>query len=130
MDTTSKLSLILERDGPHLLKSWMAEVSASNNGHMVKHDGLAEQGGELLSALRQAIRQGSLEEIQDPNWARVREVLTDISRTHTKQGFTPTEVATLLLAIKRPLFQALEKETGRDAEALAKEVWNITVLVD
>jgi rsbT co-antagonist protein RsbR len=129
MDSTSKLPLILERDRAHLLKTWMAELTASNNARAT-HDGLPELAGELLNALQQAIQQGNLEEIQGPAWARVREVLTEISRAATKQGLTPTEVATLLFSVKRPLFQALEKETGRDAEALSKEVWNATLLVD
>jgi len=113
-----------------LLKTWMAELSASNNGRLVQHDRLTEQARELLNALHQAVQQGNLEEIQGPHWARVREVLSEISRTQTKHGLTPTEVATLVFSVKRPLFQALEKETGQDAETLAKEVWIATLLVD
>ena len=128
MESTSKLPLILERNRAHLLKSWMADVSASNNG--CAPDGFTELAGELLNALQQATQQGRLEEIQGPDWARVREILTEISRAATKEGLTPTEVATLLFSVKRPLFQALEKETGRDAEALAQEVWNATLLID
>jgi rsbT co-antagonist protein RsbR len=129
MESTSKLPLILERDGAHLLKTWMAEISAANNGRLI-HDGLTEHARELLSALQQAIRQGNLEEIQGPQWLRVREALTDIARGGTKQGLTPTEVATLLFSVKRPLFQALEKEIGKDAEAFGKEVWYATQIVD
>jgi len=36
----------------------------------------------------------------------------------------------LVFSLKRPLFQALEKETGKDAAALATEVWNATLVVD
>jgi rsbT co-antagonist protein RsbR len=57
-------------------------------------------------------------------------VLTEISRTHTKRGWTPTEVASLVFSVKRPLFQTLEKETGKDPEALAKEIWNATLILD
>jgi rsbT co-antagonist protein RsbR len=108
----------------------MAELAAVNNGRLVKQDRLTEPAREFLNALQQAIRQGNLEEIQGPHWARVREVLTEISRTQTKQGLTPTEVATVVFSLKRPLFQALGKETEKNADALGKEVWNATLLVD
>src|SRR5437868_9849611 len=86
MEPTSKLPLILERDGAHLLKAWMAELSAANNGRLISPDGLTEQARELLNALQQAVQQGNLEEIQGPHWARVREVLSEISRTQTKRS--------------------------------------------
>jgi rsbT co-antagonist protein RsbR len=130
MGPANRLSLILDRDGDHLLKTWMAELSAANNGRVVQHDGLTEQARELLKALQQAVEENNLEDIRGPQWARVREILTEVSRTQTKQGFTPTEVATLIFSVKRPLFQALEKETGKDAEALATEVWNATLVLD
>src|SRR5437763_3256059 len=130
MDPTSLLPLILERDGSHLLKTWLAELASASNGRMVKHDGLTEPARELLSALQEATGQGSLEEIQGPHWMRVREVLTEICRTQIKQGLTPTEVATVVFSLKRPLFQALEKETGKNPEALGTEIWNATLLVD
>ena len=120
MTASSKLSLILERESAHLLKTWMAELAASH-GRRANLEVLTEQARELLSALQPAVQQGNLEEIQGPDWARVREILTEISRTQTKQGLSPTEVATLVFSIKRPLFQALEKETGNDPGALAKE---------
>ena len=55
MEPTSKLPLILERDGAHLLKAWMAELSAANNGRLISPDGLTEQARELLNALQQAL---------------------------------------------------------------------------
>jgi len=130
MAASNKLPLILERDGPHLLKGWMMELAATNRGRQVNPEVLTEQARELLNALQPAVQQGNLEDIKGPTWARVREILTEISRTQTKQGLSPTEVATLVFSVKRPLFQALEKETGKDPEALAKEIWNATLLLD
>jgi rsbT co-antagonist protein RsbR len=129
MDAISKLPLILERDGAQLLKTWMAEVSAATRGRL-NDDALTEPARELLNALPLALQKGDLEEIQGPHWERVREVLTELSRTQTQQGLTATEVATLVFSIKRPLFEALEQEIGKDAAALAKEIWNATLLVD
>jgi rsbT co-antagonist protein RsbR len=130
MDPTSKLPLILERDSEHLLKSWMAELSAFNHGRLAAQDDLKEQAGDLLNALQQAIQHGNPEDIQGPHWARVREVLTAISRSQMKQGLSPTEVATLVFSVKRPLFQALEKEVGKDPDALGREMWNATLILD
>ncbi len=130
MHHTTKLPLILERDGAQVLKTWMAELSTASHRRLANPEALTEQARDLLNALQQAVQQDNSDGIQGPHWARVREVLTEISRAHTKQGLTPTEVATFVFSVKRPLFQALEKETGNNAEILANEIWNATLILD
>ena len=46
------------------------------------------------------------------------------------QGFTSDETATFIFSFKRPLFEQLRVAAGRDAETLADETWNATLLVD
>ena len=130
MNATSKLPLILERDGAHLLKTWMAELLTISQGSLGDREALTGQAREFLAALQQAVGQGNLDGIQGPHWARVRELLTEISRTQTKQGSTPSQIATFVFSVKRPLFQALEKEAGKDPGVLAEEIWNATLILD
>ena len=46
------------------------------------------------------------------------------------QGSTPSETATFVFSLKQPLFARLRRELGRDAEALADEIWRATQLLD
>jgi rsbT co-antagonist protein RsbR len=127
---TNNLPQILTRDRADLLKAWMAGHAASNGrGGLASDEALEEHAGELLSALPHAI-QGNPADIQSAPWARVREILSDISRVQTKRGSNPSEVATLIFSLKSPLFQALQKQAGEDADLLAKEIWNATLILD
>jgi rsbT co-antagonist protein RsbR len=90
----------------------------------------AEPARELLNALQQAIRHGNPGVDSGSSLgAGSRGTYGDLPGTN-QVGIDPTEVATLVSSLKRPLFQALEKEAGKDAAALATEVWNATLLVD
>jgi rsbT co-antagonist protein RsbR len=57
-------------------------------------------------------------------------MLADLSRARTQQGFGPSETAAFIFSLKRPLFDRLRQEVGKDAEALASEVWAATLLLD
>ena len=51
-------------------------------------------------------------------------------RTRAQQGFTPSETATFIFSVKRPLFTRLQQELKGQADALAAEIWSATELLD
>jgi rsbT co-antagonist protein RsbR len=57
-------------------------------------------------------------------------VLTGLSRARARQGFSASETATFVLSLKQPIFTRLRQELGRDADALADEIWTTTTLLD
>jgi rsbT co-antagonist protein RsbR len=63
-----------------------------------------------------------------------REMLADLSRSRALQGFLPSETASFIFSLKRPLFNALNKaglKNGAFSAAQSAElVWSITVLLD
>jgi len=56
--------------------------------------------------------------------------LAGASRSRALQGFSPSETATVVFSLKQPLFTRLRQEFSANAEALADELWNATVLLD
>jgi rsbT co-antagonist protein RsbR len=60
----------------------------------------------------------------------MRELLSDVSRARTREGYGPAETATFVFSLKQPLFDRLRQEVGEDAEALASEIWVATLLLD
>jgi rsbT co-antagonist protein RsbR len=60
----------------------------------------------------------------------MRELLSDLSRTRARQGFSPIETATFVFSLKQSLFERLRAAIGKDADALADEVWRTTTLLD
>ena len=114
------------------MKSWLSEQAADKTLHKggAKGEALKDQSGELLSALREAVEQSSGDDIQSPSWLRTREVLTDISGHLSSRGLTPTEVATFVFSLKQPLFQAIQTESARTPDVLAREVWLANLTLD
>ncbi len=53
-----------------------------------------------------------------------------MSASRAKGGYTPTETATFVLSIKKPLFEVLREASGNDADALSAAVWQATELLD
>jgi rsbT co-antagonist protein RsbR len=128
---TSQLSRILERHADGLLADWIREQrQLSSRTGAIKEAELREECGEFLRLLRQAVGDGGSMDANRPEFDALRELLANVSRTRGSQGFTPTETATFVFSFKRPLFQRLREELGRDAGAFAEETWATTELLD
>jgi rsbT co-antagonist protein RsbR len=69
-------------------------------------------------------------DLRKPAWGEAREFLTDLSRSRSMQGFTPSETASFVFSLKQPIFTRLRQEIGRDPELLADEIWTATLLLD
>jgi rsbT co-antagonist protein RsbR len=46
------------------------------------------------------------------------------------QGFSPSETASFVFSLKKPLFDRLRREFSKDADALAELTWTATQLLD
>ena len=74
---------------------------------------------------------GELTDIEGPAFAAVRDFLTDLTRSRSRLGFTPTETATFVLSFKQPLILRLRQEAGDNAGAAGfEEVWRASTLLD
>lgn len=131
-EDTSRLYDILEANGTALLDDWIQEQAIASTGRINTNQEAERrrQSKELLSLLRVATRSHNLSDITTPEWEPVRELLADISRTHARQGVTPTETATFVFSLKSPLFKQIQREADRDAAAQMKESWTASLLLD
>jgi rsbT co-antagonist protein RsbR len=116
-----------------LLTEWMTHQRAAVTlrSDLLKSDELREQSRRFLSAFKEALAaDGDHQDISNPGWAAVRDLLDDVSRTRTRSGFTSSETATFVFALKQPLFDRLRKYLGSDPQRLVDEIWRTTVLFD
>ena len=128
----SKISDILQHHEEELLETWVQEQLASNTRRpdLISDFELRQQSAEFLRAFRQASQGSNLNDIRNPQWDHVREILTDLSRSRAQQGFTASETATFVFSLKQPLFARLRQELEKNPDALAEEIWAATVLLD
>jgi rsbT co-antagonist protein RsbR len=124
------LAEVLVKHEAAILDEWIKEMSgATRRSDLIKDSDLRAQCSRFLKWVRQGMESGSLD-LQSSAWQPVREQLEDISASRAQQGFTPTETATFVLSVKKPLFSQLRDLAGSDANALATELWTTTELID
>lgn len=113
-------------------KEWLRnlEQTGSDTGGAISKDELAKQTDEFLELLGAAVRGGSAD-VNAPAFKPLREFLEDISRSRAQQqGFTSSETATFIFSFKQPLFEQLRALHRADADALGRDVWAATRLID
>jgi rsbT co-antagonist protein RsbR len=127
---TARLSEVLAENESSILDGWMREMSgATRRSDLIRDAEFRGQCSKFLKLLQLGAASGSLD-LQIPAWEPVRAMLAEISRTRAQQGFSPTETATFVLSVKKPIFSRLRLRLGSDAEALAGELWGCTELID
>ena len=120
---------VLEDHYDEILAKWTAQTGRARRGAISESD-LRAQSAELLTTIRRAFGNGASDDVQTPPWAPVRDVLQRISHSRAQQGFSPSETATFVLSLKRPIFEALRDSPGGDAETLATDSWAANELLD
>jgi rsbT co-antagonist protein RsbR len=128
----AKLSAIIGKHEAEVLSEWVREQAAvkGRTGAVLKAEDLREQCGEFLTLLRATVEQAKDSDIESPAWKRIREMLEGISRSRNSQGFSPSETASFIFSLKRPLFAALRRDVGADPQALADVTWAATEILD
>ncbi|MET9365113.1 STAS domain-containing protein [Streptomyces sp. NPDC006632] len=105
-DSAVDLVGILSVEDKDLASSWVREVSGTLGRRMGKAE-LERELRELYEALVEALRQGAVD-VHSEQMSEVRALLTELSRNRARQGFSPSETAVSVFALKRVLEPLLE----------------------
>ena len=87
-ERSSRLPEILQKHEAGLLTDWLREQqeSLSRRQDLLSDRELEAQSREFLALLRAAADQGTLEDVdRSPRWAALRDMLTGISRSRSRQ---------------------------------------------
>jgi rsbT co-antagonist protein RsbR len=127
----AQLSQLIRNREREILTEWLALQSSSiaSRRDLMSESELGQQSAEFLTGLRNAISESDR---FDPNariWQPVRELLTHVSESRARQGFSPSETATFVFSLKQPLFNTLQTSIA-DRDALARDAWTMTTLLD
>jgi rsbT co-antagonist protein RsbR len=131
-NSNSKVPEIIQKNESALLQEWvrLQLAGGQHRGDLIKESELRDQASRFLSLLGRALQNGGDGDIEGAVWADVREDLAALSRTRAKLGFSPSETAMFVFSIKEPLFARIRSELGKDGETVAREMGNITVVLD
>jgi len=124
--------IVLEHE-KDLLSQWVTHQLASGTLRpgVMSEDELRAQSQKFLALFRAGLQsQNGSFEIDSAEWSNARELLTEISKTRARQGFTPSETATFVFSLKQPLFERIRAAYAKDPDGLAREMWTATMLLD
>lgn len=126
---TSNLGSIISQYRDSILTGWLRDmIGSTRRTDLMKESELHAQCGQFLSLLAQATGQSA--NIQSATYDPLREMLAETSRTRALQGFSARETAMFIFSIKQPLFTAIRETFGKDAPAMADEMWLTTEIID
>jgi rsbT co-antagonist protein RsbR len=124
--------VILKTHEKDLLADWIkGQLSATTlRSDLLKESDLREQSRAFLSLLQETSQKASLEDFSGAGWSGMKDMLRELSRARAQAGFSPAETATFVFSLKQPLFARLRAELKGEPEALADELWRVSVLLD
>jgi rsbT co-antagonist protein RsbR len=112
-DECGRLAEQLTAHEDSLIKGWTELASASLRGRLSDAE-LLRQVRDLHAVLLAAARAGSVDLAADSS-AELRSLLTELSHSRARKGFTATETAVSVYGLKDALYEAM---AGGDADAL------------
>ena len=129
---TNRLAALLEKHEATLLSRWMDRQLAASTVRrdLLDEKDLREESRRFLQLLSRAAQSGALTDIQGAAWADLRDMLTALSRSRARQGFSPSETAMFVFSLKEPLFDLVRAELGADVDAVARELWATSTVLD
>ncbi|MCX5387366.1 STAS domain-containing protein [Streptomyces sp. NBC_00083] len=113
-NVSERLIGLLSVRGENLAAEWSELVTGSLGGRVARAE-VERESQEIYTALVAALGEGSVDG-HDEAFGEVRALLTELSRNRAMQGFSPTETATSVFALKKVLESSL---TGQDNDVEA-----------
>jgi rsbT co-antagonist protein RsbR len=115
-----------------ILADWMKEMpEIARRSDLIGETEFRNQCTQFLKALEEGSRDNETAgDLSGSEWASMRDLLSEISRSRVQLGFTPSQVATFVFSVKAPIFNRLRRELGTNAQQLADEIYNSSLLID
>lgn len=125
-------SKILQRKKKSILEEWMKNQLADESlrEDLMSNEDLREQSDELLEGLLKAINETNISNAASPDFENVSEILSGISISRARQGFSPKETGLYVLSLKEALLQTLQNEIKDNPEALYESTIKVNKLID
>jgi rsbT co-antagonist protein RsbR len=128
----TRLPAIVEQHQKEILADWLSGQMSSGSWRAgrIQDSQLRDESQRFLALFTKAAQAGAEFDARSPQWADIREFLSELSRSRAQQGFTPTQVATFVFSLKQALFKRVADSLRTEPDAIAGALWEATVVVD
>lgn len=125
------LAEIISQNEDKLRSEWIRTMSSAvERTDLMSKAELDEQCGSILKEIVDGVKTSGPENVAGAGWNGARELLTSISASRARQGFSPTDVATFVLSLKQPLFVVIREKMAKSPDLLFETIWSSTRLLD
>ncbi len=126
------VSKLLKKKKKLILEGWMNNQlqDESLREDLMSNDDLRQQSEELLDALLNTLTTENLSQGNSSDFDLVVEILSGISITRARKGFSPRETGLFIFSLRDALIQAVQSETNEDKDQLFDAVIKINKLID
>jgi rsbT co-antagonist protein RsbR len=97
---------------------------------IMTNEDLRVQSEELVFALIDAFKKGNFSNLETPEYREVLELVTSLSLSRAKQGYSPRETGLYVLSLKEVFIQFLQEKKEHDFASLFDEVLSLNKLID
>jgi rsbT co-antagonist protein RsbR len=131
MDVSTTLSQLLRDQQSQVLSDWMSRQlqSLSTRRDLLSEVDLAAESAQFLETLTGALESSDPERPVGEAWDRLHGMITKLSASRARLGFSPSETAMFIFSLKQPLFDVLKASVTKP-DALAREMWHATTVLD
>lgn len=131
-EESAVIEAVIREHRDRILRDWLSEFTTSSKPAGVGSTSVVStEGGQLLDALVSGLGAGgTADSFETPVWNEARAVLDRVSETRAVRGASAKETSRYILALKRPLFVALQEKLGSKPNDLFAAIWEVTSLVD
>ncbi|MET0357758.1 MAG: STAS domain-containing protein [Cellvibrio sp.] len=127
----AQLGKILATYNSELLDGWMSDlVSRLTRRDKQAENELRQQAAQFLPLLASTLTKSAPEDINNAAWDDVRHLLSEISQSRARQGFSPIETANFVFSLKKPLFNYLRVVLADNPMQLSDETASTSTLFD
>ncbi|GAB3510094.1 STAS domain-containing protein [Spirosoma knui] len=122
---------ILRQKKKQILTLWMKNQLADSGlrDDLMSNDDLRTQSEELLDTLLEVLTDESLAMLNNQAFGPLFDLLSGISFSRARQGFTPRETGTYIFSLKDALLDVVQQER-KDSRQLLTDILQISKLVD
>lgn len=125
------ISVLINKYQAAILDDWINHLKGqARHGDTLGGEQLQRHCSQFLRAVAEAMSDDHTNNIENRPWDEVRNVLTEISETGAREGFTPKDTAIFVFSVKQPLFARVQEEFAQKPEALSAAIWKLNMLLD
>ena len=127
-----EIGKLLLRKKKRIIEIWMNKQLADETlrEDLITNDELRVQSEELVDSLLKTVNDQNIADFQSADFNPIVEILSGISISRARQGFSPRETGVFIFSLKDALLQTLQEEIKNDPAALYNLSLKISKLID